>query len=387
MTTAHSPQSSEVPTADAPLRDAMLEAFGEAGLDAVLVVDATGKVAFHNRRFVELWGPAGAEVVRLPPGRRVRAFAEHVVDPVRFTARVDEAWARPTLVALDTVRFKNGRVFERHTAPLRDAEGRSLGRLWAYRDVTSRTLLEERVRQTDRLSTVGALAARVAHEINNPMSFVLANLQFVREQLEAGAPLDADATAAIDEAIEGAERVRHIVRDLRLFARTDVRPLARVGVDALFRAAATLAAPHLRGLATLTTEPAPGLELTADEGRLLQALVHLLLNAAQSRPDRTRNVSIRLRAYRQESGIAIEVVDDGRGMAPEVLARAREPFFTTRGAGAGAGLGLPLCAGIVEEMGGDLVLTSAVEAGTVARILLPAAAPRAAIPPSPGSPP
>jgi signal transduction histidine kinase len=277
----------------------------------------------------------------------------------------------------------------------------------SFVDVGDRRELEARLLHAERLASVGSLAAGVAHEVNNPLSYVIANLGYALEQVgrasgacREGAPAAAvdeelgAAAEALREARQGADRVRAIVRDLRMFARAEEerrQPLdvARV-VDASLHVARGEIAPRAR----IVRDYAPAPEVLASESRLGQVFVNLLLNAAQAMvPGSPEANEIRVSVGRAEDGRArVEIADTGCGMPPEVRARAFEPFFTTRPAGGGAGLGLSICQSAVQALGGTIELDSEPGRGTRVRVTLPgrvreaapAGEPAAAPAPGPG---
>ena len=251
------------------------------------------------------------------------------------------------------------------------------------RDLTERTQAQERLARAQRLAAIGTLAAGVAHELNNPLTFVLSNVELVADGLRRlrGAPMDADgwdeSIHALDDALEGAERMRVIVRDLRTMARADDSGTGSVDVRKLLEYAANLASTEVRPRARLVWDVADVPRVRGSEGRLGQVFVNLIVNAAHAIPEgRPESHVIRLAAATGPDGrVAISVSDTGAGIAPENLSRIFDPFFTTKPAGLGTGLGLWVCHNIVAAFGGALDVTSEVGHGTTFRVLLPAAGP------------
>ncbi|WP_426756407.1 ATP-binding protein [Myxococcus sp. Y35] len=240
----------------------------------------------------------------------------------------------------------------------------------------------ERLVQSEKLAMAGQLAAGVGHEINNPLSYVVGNLQFALEQLEphASRPGASDALAralheameALREAKEGAERIRTTVRDLQTFARAEEPRLSPVDVHAALEFGLSMAMPHLRHRARVEKNLGDVPTVMAHETRLGQVFLQLLLNAAQAIPEGdVARYEVTLSTWRDGATVVVEVADNGHGMAPEVLDRAFEPFFTTRPLGEGAGLGLSTSLGLVRSMGGELSATSAPGVGSVFQVRLP----------------
>ncbi|HUH03093.1 MAG TPA: ATP-binding protein [Kofleriaceae bacterium] len=236
----------------------------------------------------------------------------------------------------------------------------------------------EKLARADRMSTIGTLSAGIAHEINNPLSYVLGNIEMVREGLgDPDAERD-ELVKILGEAHEGAERVRRIVGDLRTFSRPPDVGLGPVSVGKAVQVALNLTGAVLRQRAQLVVDIAPSACVMASEGRLVQVLVNLLINAGQAVKDRPRLDHV-IGVHARPDGddrVIIEVTDSGRGIARSVLPRVFDPFFTTKPVGVGTGLGLSICHGIVTGFRGELTLENRAEGGAVARIILPRARPR-----------
>ncbi|HEX5753492.1 MAG TPA: ATP-binding protein [Archangium sp.] len=259
------------------------------------------------------------------------------------------------------------------------------------REHQARTEAEEQVRrhsaeldltrnaliQAERLATAGQLAAGVGHEINNPLSYVLANVTFALEEL-AERELDEamkEVQDALQQARKGAERIRGIVRDLRTFASSKFDSLGTVDVREALEFAVSMAEHQLRLRAQLLRDYTPVPAVVGNESRLGQVFLNLLLNATQALPEgavSSNQVTLTIRPH-QESWVAIEVRDTGCGIPAENLPRLFEPFFTTKPIGEGTGLGLSVCHGIVTSMGGQLQVESTPGRGSTFRVLLPVA--------------
>ncbi|BDG07305.1 sensor histidine kinase [Anaeromyxobacter paludicola] len=233
---------------------------------------------------------------------------------------------------------------------------------------------------SDRLATVGTMAAGVAHEINNPLTYVLANVAFLADQLarpEQDPALRAELASAAQEAREGADRVRSVVLGLRAFAHAPSGDLQPVAIGPEIEAAVAMCRHHIEQRGRFEVRVAD--DLPAVRGRpheLGQVFVNLLVNAGQALAEdaRQRNRVI-LEARPAPGGVAVEVRDNGAGIAPESLPRLFDPFFTTKPVGQGTGLGLSICHGIVHRSGGRIEVESAPGQGALFRVTLPLAAP------------
>lgn len=274
----------------------------------------------------------------------------------------------------------DGRYWELTVAQLWDPPGL---RVFA-RDVTLRKQMEARLIQADRLSALGSLAAAVGHEMNNPLAFVLANLSFLREELDRmGSTMrERDASAASDleglmealsDTLEGATRLKHIVQDLRTLSRKPPEHRARVEVQPVLENALKLIRGELQYRARLERDFHDVPAVDADEARLSQLFLNLLLNAVQSMDpgDAATNV-LRVAAYTGPDGeMVVEVQDSGKGVPPEVLSRIFEPFVNSRPNS--TGLGLSVSHAIVTGLGGTLRAESREGRGTLLTVTLPAA--------------
>ena len=258
------------------------------------------------------------------------------------------------------------------------------------RDVAGRKEMQAHILQTDRLVALGTLAAGVAHEINNPLTYVMGNLELVSRLLRARAdesrraetvsgPAIAteleDLSATLGVARDGAERVRRIVRDLTTFARSESDQRALLDVRAVLGPVLHLVSNEIRQRARLTQDLRDVPLVEANEARLGQVLMNLLLNAAQAIPEGDADAhEIGVATYTDDAGRAVfEVRDSGSGIPEEVLGRIFEPFFTTKAVGLGTGLGLSICHGTITALGGEITVRSTPNAGSVFRVAIPAA--------------
>jgi PAS domain S-box-containing protein len=255
------------------------------------------------------------------------------------------------------------------------------------RDVTERRRVETELMQADRMATVGTLAAGVAHEINNPLTYVLLHLERLRKQLpELVGDRDTREQSAqmLDEALEGGERVRTIVRDLLAFSRssTDEHQAVELGpvLESASKIASTAHGDRIDIAVQIADEP---LRIHGDEARLGQVALNLVVNAVQAFGDSPPpDAKVVVSATRTGDRIVVTVEDNGPGAPPDVLTRAFDPFFTTKPVGTGTGLGLPISRSIVESLGGTMELSNR-QRGVRARVTLPVATAPAAAAPAP----
>ena len=231
----------------------------------------------------------------------------------------------------------------------------------------------------DRMASVGTLAAGIAHEINNPLSYVLTNLEMVIEDLEridpALAPSLVDCAVMVREARHGAERIRKIVRGLKTFSRAGDERRTVIDVIQVLEVSIQMTFNEIRHRARIVKDYGPVPFVEADDSRLGQVFINLLVNAAQAfgegSPQRNE---IRVVTGTDAAGHAfVEVADTGPGIPPDTIDKIFDPFFTTKPIGVGTGLGLSICHNIVTGLGGQITATNRPSGGAVFRVTLPAA--------------
>lgn len=250
--------------------------------------------------------------------------------------------------------------------------------LIAFRDVTEQKRMQVQLMAADRAASVGLLAAGMAHEINNPLAAVTANLEMAMREVGALerriGPLD-ELTEELEDARSAAERVRLLVRDLKLFSRTEADRRELIDVNRLLDSTVRMAWNEIRHRAQVVKNYGEVPLVEANESRLGQVFLNLVVNAAQAiRVDGSDRNAIQITTASDGQHISVEVSDTGVGMGPEVLERLFTPFFTTKPIGQGTGLGLAMSQGIVIGLGGAITVDSAPGRGTTFRVVLPASA-------------
>ena len=248
-------------------------------------------------------------------------------------------------------------------------------RLVVGRDVTERVRMQERLVTADRLSSLGMLAAGVAHEINNPLAYVLGSIENARRSLEGPTVALGQAREALATALEGVARVRTIVRDLSALSRAEASSLQAVDVRTVLDSTLTLAGSEIEGRARIVREYEPVPETRVAPARLGQVFLNLMVNALEAMPgDRATPNELRVRTTTDPCGKpVVEVSDTGEGIPPEIVTRIFDPFFTTKPAGHGTGLGLAICHRIITEAGGEISVDSTPGKGSTFRLTLPPA--------------
>jgi len=267
------------------------------------------------------------------------------------------------------------------SSPLRDDKDDVIGRVIAVRDLREVVTLRNRLVTSGRLAAVGELAAGIAHEINNPVTFVRANLvQLSRhwsslvvasEKLDSQVDLDSifrEGEEILEESVEGIDRIATIVRDVGAISHAGVGSSELVNVNELLENAVNVAALSFSVTVERRYSDLPPVRCTPQQ--LKQVFLNLLLNACQAIGDLG---NIRLVTEFATGHVEIRIEDDGCGIPEEAMERIFDPFFTTRPVGEGTGLGLALCYQIVRNHGGEISVRSRVGVGTSFLIRLPAA--------------
>jgi signal transduction histidine kinase len=244
--------------------------------------------------------------------------------------------------------------------------------------------LLQHVASSDRLVALGQLAASIAHEIRTPLTYVLENAGYIAEHLPRFAPPESphptretvtftQMRRAASDAVDGANRMRDIIRDIGALASADESTKLPFDIKEAVRASLRMAEAELRGRASVTLRMEGETQVIGSVGRMSQVFVNLLVNAVQAiGTERAREGRILVTVRREGARVIAEVSDNGPGIPPVMLNRVFEPFFTTKPAGQGTGLGLFLCRNIVRRHGGELMVRSTPHHGTTFVIDLPA---------------
>jgi two-component system, NtrC family, sensor kinase len=334
--------------------------------DGVASLSMSGRVRAVNERLAALIGVAPAELA----GQLLGPFLSvEVLNPPREVRDV-ECRLLTTGASVDV---------SVSTLVNRDQQSRATGIVLIVRDLREVVALRSRLLTSGRMAAVGELAAGIAHELNNPIAYVRANLSVLREHVEAlrkllasgppeVAPVLAEAEEILDESVEGMDRAAGIVRDVREFSHAGSSGRQVVDVCDLVQQSARVARLQTpRGAAVeVVCEGLPPLE--CEPQRLKQVFLNLLVNAGQAVTD---GGHIAVRGEPHDGGILLRFSDDGVGIEPEHLERIFDPFFTTKPVGVGTGLGLAIAFRIVEEHAGSIEVSSEPGAGTEFRVWLP----------------
>ncbi len=309
---------------------------------------------------------------------------------------------------------RDGSVVVASVAALRVEFGGETSIAVIARDVGEQRRMMAQLAQAERLASIGVLAAGVGHEINNPLTYVILRLgaagALEKRMRAAVVQLEHDLASLLGESVtrsilgeeiglgrldelaghlgsaqDGAGRIRQIVSDLRMFSRATDDAVAPTDVRVPLERALAMASHELKHRAQIKKDLAPTPLVLANEGRLAQVFLNLLLNAAQAIPEGAPDAhEVALRTSVEGSSVVVSVSDSGGGIDEAVIPRLFEPFFTTKPAGTGSGLGLAVSHGIVLSLGGRIEVMSRPGEGSTFRVILPVStAPLTVAPPSP----
>lgn len=342
--------SQELLQANAALRQSlsMLQATLDSTADGILVVDLQGRIQAFNRKFADMW--------RLPEPLFQTGFDEPLIafvldqirEPEAFLARVREVYSDPDIECQDVLEFKDGRVFERYSQPQRIG-GRSVGRVWSFRDVTERRRAEEERSRLQVMGALGHLVGGLAHEVRNPLFAITATVDALMSNLD-DSPQNRTVRQALQGLLEPTARLSELMSDLLEYGKPLGRNLSPGSLGGAVLEAVTECRPLAlaRGVALRTELGERELLVGMIRRRFLMALTNLIQNAIQHTP---AGGEVVLEVSRVEEGgrawARCAVLDSGPGFREEDLPRLFEPFFTRRRGG--TGLGLSIVQRVAEE--------------------------------------
>lgn len=376
----------EIPQAPLGTMDDQYRLLVDALTDyAIYMLDPHGYIASWNPGAQRLKGYAASEIL-----------GQHFS---KFYTPEDSAAGSPEMAlakALEFGRFeregwrirKDGRRFWASVIidPIRGEDGALIGFAKITRDITERMTAEAELRatrealfQAQKMEAIGQLTGGIAHDFNNLLMAILSSLELARKRL----PDDPKLARFIDNAVQGANRGASLTQRMLAFARRQTLNAQAVHVPALVSGIKDLIRRSLGPAIEVAIDIAREIDpVMADANQLEVAMLNIVVNARDAMPN-GGSLFITARNAEIASGndhdlaagrfVCLSISDTGSGMDEETLARAKEPFFTTKGIGKGTGLGLSQVHGLLEQLGGRLVLRSAPASGTTAELWLPAA--------------
>ncbi len=383
---------------------------------AVFTVDLEGRITSWNRAMEKITGYAKEEVM----GKTCYSFA---LEPCTQRCGLYASDVSKPIIGREcSIRTKTGdvRTISKNAQLLYDADAHVVGGIESFEDITARKCAEEELRkayvdlkstqeqllQSEKMATVGQLAAGVAHEINNPASFVMNNLDVLKHYIdsvqkmlvkyaemeeclkesdieramralaeikqlrhERGVDFIMDDLSNItQESLDGMRRIQRIVGDLKSFSHSDEGCWQEADVHDLIQSALNIAVNEIKYKVEVVTEYGAVPWIRCYPQQLSQVFLNLLVNAVQAIPEKGR---ITIRTFADADMVVVEFVDNGIGMTDDVRRHVFEPFFTTKPVGKGTGLGLSLSYNIIKKHNGEIAVASRPGEGSVFTIRLP----------------
>ncbi len=365
----------------------LLNATLDATADGVLAVDSTGKVTGYNGKFLELWRIPPELAARRDDGLILGSVLEQLRNPELFQKRVQQLSAAPEAESFDVIEFKDGRTLERRSRPQR-LEGRIIGRVWTFADITERRRAEQKHRKLEadlahaqKLEALGTLAGGIAHDFNNLLTAILGYTQLAHDSL----PAAESARADLEVVLSASERARDLVQQILTFSRKGPTEHRYVTLDGVVQDAIRLLRASTPAAIDLQLDIQQGdRTVLADSSQVHQAILNLVGNAAQALGRQPGKITVTLAPIeltaalarekpplREASYMCLTVADTGQGIEGETLLRIFDPFFTTKETGEGTGLGLAVVHGIMQGHGGAVTVESRIGAGTMFRLFFP----------------
>jgi PAS domain S-box-containing protein len=349
--------------------------------------------------------PDGIALVQGPIVRQVNAAGAHILgfdDPQQLIGHSLEemvlpedvqlmhermretAMGRPQTQQVYRVRHKNGSIISAEVSSIPFTHEGQPAILAFVRDVTERAQLLEQMARAERLASLSTLAAGLAHEINNPLTAAMLQLDVVEKlALSSAEPLARrELVERFRELRRTQGRIGTIMMDFAAFANAGEERRGKVDLGEVLKSVERMLAPMMRPKGRYRSDLTALPKVEADPSRLEQVFMNLLLNAVQALPDGRESNEICVNGrVTPEGRVCVDVIDNGQGIRPENLRRVFDPFFTTKAVGVGTGLGLTVCHNIIAAYGGEMQVESTVGQGCTMRVLLkPAAGERVALP-------
>ncbi len=341
----------------------------------LLTCDPFGRIIYANQSALEMIGVQAESILNKPleevfpqiPSRLLKQAARGKHDPQM--RRQSMKYTRP-----------DGRIMELgfSLAPLKGDDEVLMGTIFHFQDLTQAVAMEQHLRRVDRLATIGEMAARIAHEIRNPLASVSGSIQILQKELT----LDGANRRLMEIVLRETKRLNGLLTEFLNFARPEHSTPRKMDLSKVLRETLTLFLEQTTQSCSLKVEISPGLMIYADSKRLTQVVWNLLNNALEAMP---HGGDLIVRAFwasgdlpagldSEEGWLVVEVEDSGVGISEEVRDKVFDPFFTTKEKG--TGLGLSIAHRLVEEMGGRIELQSQPGKGSRFSLWLPSKVPQ-----------
>jgi PAS domain S-box-containing protein len=369
-------------------KTALLEAQLNSSIDGIRVVDEQGKRILQNRRFGELWQIPQHVLDDPDDAAQIVFTAKQTSNPQQFSEQAARLCKHPEKSSHEVIELINGRTLDCHSAPVHDAFGNYFGRIWNYRDITEERKMESRVREAQKMESVGQLAGGIAHDFNNILSAIVGNLYLVK--------LDVAENPAILEHVENisnaTRRATDLVNQILTFSRKSKQDRVPMVLNDVVLEALKLLRASLPASIRIKTELTKTPTVLANATAIHQIIMNLGTNAWQAMGGQTGELKVEMVVLEVDADFAqthpdlhpgryvqLSVSDTGSGMDRATLEHIFEPFFTTKAVGEGTGLGLAVVHGIMKSHDGGISVYSQPGEGTTFHLYFPAIETEAAV--------
>jgi PAS domain S-box-containing protein len=366
--------------AELQFRNILLTTQQEVSIDGILIVDENLNILSYNKRFVEMWNVPLKLINSKDDNAVMQSANDKIANPEAFYQRIQYINEHKQETSYDELVLKDGRFFERHSAPMIGLDDQYLGRVWNFRDITERRKTEAMLIHADRMASLGEMAAGIAHEINQPLNILSLVMDSILFEGTKSGTLDIGYFKdKSDKIFDNITRIRNIIDHIRAFSRSnDDYILTAFDINASIENAVSMISDQLKhdqisiGLYLENQLP----QINGNTYKFEQVVINLLTNAKDALIEKKNKekdffeMKIGIKSYQENKAIIVEVTDNGSGIAKEEIDKVMLPFYTTKDPGKGTGLGLSICYSIIKEMNGILEISSNPVNGTTVKIIL-----------------
>lgn len=373
---------------DLAFKNLILSTQQETSLDGIIVVNENGEMVSSNQRFLTMWGIP--EAAGKPKNNELilQLILPQLVNPEHFLDKVKYLYDNQNEKSIDEITLKDGRVFDRYSSPMSRPDGTNLGRVWYFRDISyqkqaeeEKSILENQLRQAQKIEAIGTLAGGIAHDFNNILTPILGYSEMALEDL----PPDSPAVSEIQEVVSAANRAKELISRILTFSRQAEQEWKPIKIQYVLKEALKL----LRASIPTTIEIKQKIDphcaaVFADPTQIHQIIMNLCTNAYHAMQKSGGVLAVSLNEIELDAEdlpskitlvpgpyVRLEVTDNGVGMNQVTMGRIFEPYFTTKPTGKGTGLGLSVVHGIVKSCGGEITVYSEPGMGTTFHLYFP----------------